>query len=114
MELPEQQRYNTEELRGQLRELIAKGDDPHFQGINLDLVKDEDIEMYGKFFYGTLSLKEITAWSREIFATEAERPKAVTDQLVVKDHSDRGNFAAWMANRFAELQLQQMVQDKKV
>ncbi|MDP3772618.1 MAG: hypothetical protein Q8Q94_04605 [bacterium] len=114
MESPERQPMKHEELHMQLREIIMKGDNAHFAGINPDLLKEEDIELYGKLRDETLSTDELVVWKNEIFATEATRAKADTNEPILKDHSDRGNFAAWIANQFAHLQMERMARNEEL
>lgn len=104
----EHQESPLQKLRGELRERIAVIDDPHFKGMDAERLEDEDIEIYKKLRDGTLSQKELVQWRDKVFATESERPKAKTDEEVLKDHSDRGNFAAWMVNAFTELELKRL------
>lgn len=110
MGFPEQPAEHQAELRARLRERLAKESDADFAGINRDLLEDEDIDIYGKLRDGTLSSGELAAWRDRIFATESERPKAGTDALYLQEFSDRGNFAAWVANKFGYLQLEEMRQ----
>lgn len=98
----------VQKLRGELRDRIAAGGDPHFPGINPDRLENEDMEMYKKLRDGTLSREELVQWRDGLFATEHERPKANKNEAIVKDHSDRGNFAAWMVNAFGKLELERL------
>ncbi len=114
MESLERQPTKLEELHTRVREIIAKGGEAHLAGINPDLLEDEDFKLYGKLRDGTLAMDELVAWKDEIFATETTRAKADTNEPILKDHSDRGNFAAWIANQFAHLQMEQLARNEKV
>lgn len=108
MASPEQQPDKQESTRRELRQRLVQETDSDFAGINRDLLNDTDIDIYDKLCDGTLTSAELVSWRNEIFATEKDRPKADTDALYLREFSDRGNFAAWITNKFGSLQLEEM------
>ncbi len=99
------------EIREELRARAADGDG--FAGIHIDALPDEDIDIYEKLIQETLSFEEFSRWKDGIFAVEQERQRQENGGPVLERFSDRGNFAAAMANKYGELQLKELLRTNK-